>query len=64
MYSMILKSVGWNISGLWHKLTQQHVDFMCTHTKQLMNPLRLVFSVIIEVHDFSSNLISSIIIYY
>ena len=50
-----MKSVGGNISGLWHKLTQQHVVLMCTHTLQLMNPLRLVFSVII------SNIISYLI---
>ena len=27
-----MKSVGGNISGLLHKLTQQHVVFMYTHT--------------------------------
>ena len=27
-----MKSVGGNIRGLWHKLTQQHVVFMCAHT--------------------------------
>ena len=43
-----MKSVGGNISGLWQKLPQQHVVFMSIHTLQLMNPLRLVFSVIIE----------------
>ena len=27
-----MKYVGGNISGLWHKLTQGHVVFMCIHT--------------------------------
>ena len=51
-----MKSVGGNIlSGLWHKLSQQHVVFMYrgmqTHTL-LMNFLRLVFSFILEVYNY------------
>ena len=43
--------MGGNITGLLHKLTQERVVFLCAHTLQLINPLRPVFSVIIEVYN-------------